>query len=103
MYVQFWPHHAIISRLFVMGGTRAQLTTCQVSLSGHTPHSRPVQTPPRAASLLNRAVESIVSTFRKRVATGLQTGRSFKIPDQKDQASDTTDFELVTWLVIKKP
>jgi hypothetical protein len=52
---------------------------------------------------LNRAVESIVSTFRKRVATGLQTGRSFKIPDQKDQASDTTDFELVTWLVIKKP
>jgi hypothetical protein len=52
---------------------------------------------------LKRAVESIVSTFRKRVATGLQTGRSFKIPDQKDQASDTTDFELVTWLVIKKP
>ncbi|HRT10293.1 MAG TPA: helicase-related protein, partial [Candidatus Paceibacterota bacterium] len=53
--------------------------------------------------LLNQAVESIVSTFRKRVATGLQTGRSFKIPDQKDQANDTTDFELVTWLVIKKP
>jgi len=26
-----------------------------------------------------------------------------KIPDQKDQANDTTDFELVTWLVIKKP
>jgi hypothetical protein len=52
--------------------------------------------------LLKKAVESIVSTFRKRVATGLQTGRSFKIPDQKDQANDTTDFELVTWLVINK-
>jgi hypothetical protein len=54
-------------------------------------------------TLLKRAVESIVSTFCKRVAIGLQTGRSFKIPDQKDQASDATDFELVTWLVIKKP
>ena len=54
-------------------------------------------------SLLKKAVESVVATFRKRVATGLQTGRSFKIPEQKDQASDTTDFELVTWLVIKKP
>ena len=28
---------------------------------------------------------------------------NFKIPDQKDQASDATDFELVTWRVIKKP
>jgi SNF2 family DNA or RNA helicase len=53
--------------------------------------------------LLNKAVQSIVATFRKRAATGLQTGRSFKIPDQKDQANDTTDFELVTWLVIKGP
>jgi hypothetical protein len=52
---------------------------------------------------LKRAVESIVSTFRKRVATGLQTERSFKIPDQKDQADNIADFELVTWLVIKKP
>ncbi|MBI4660665.1 MAG: DEAD/DEAH box helicase, partial [Verrucomicrobia bacterium] len=54
-------------------------------------------------NLLKKAVASIVATFRKRVAAGLQTGRSFKIPDQKDQASDTTDFELATWLVIKKP
>jgi hypothetical protein len=54
-------------------------------------------------NLLQKAVESIVATFRKRVATGLQTGRGFKIPDKKDQASDTTDFELVTWLVIKQP
>jgi hypothetical protein len=46
---------------------------------------------------------SIVSTFRKRLAGALQSGRSFVIPDQKDQASGTTDFELVTWLVIKKP
>ncbi len=58
-------------------------------------------------SLYNRlrtgAVESIAETFQKRVATGLQTGHSFRIPDQKDQAGDTTDFELVTWPVITKP
>jgi len=52
--------------------------------------------------LLNKAVESIIATFRKRVAAGLQSGRSFKIPDQNEQANDTTDFDLVTWLVIKK-
>jgi hypothetical protein len=53
--------------------------------------------------LLKRAVVFVLATFRKRIATGLQTGRSFKIPDQKDQATEATDFELVTWLVIKRP
>ncbi|MEW6664578.1 MAG: helicase-related protein [Thermodesulfobacteriota bacterium] len=52
--------------------------------------------------LLQKAVDSIVATFRKRVATGLQSGRGFKIPECQDQVSDTTDFELVTWLVIKR-
>ncbi len=52
---------------------------------------------------LNKAAESIVATFRKCVTTGRQTGRSFKIPDKKDQADDTADFELVSWLVIKTP
>jgi len=52
--------------------------------------------------LLDRAIESIVATFRKRVAAGLQAGRGFIIPDQEQQARETTDFELVTWLVIKK-
>ena len=43
-----------------------------------------------------------MATFRKRIATGLQTGRGFKIPDRQDQARDTTDVGLVTWLVIQK-
>jgi SNF2 family DNA or RNA helicase len=50
--------------------------------------------------LLEKAVQSIVATFRKRVMTGLQAGRSFVIPIQQEQASETTEFELVTWLVI---
>ena len=53
--------------------------------------------------LLTAAVASIARTFQKRVAAGLQSGRDFVIPNQQDQANDPTDFELVTWLVIKKP
>jgi len=53
--------------------------------------------------LLERAVDSIASTFRKRVAGGLQSGRDFVIPDQQAQAQETTDFDLITWLVIKAP
>lgn len=50
--------------------------------------------------LLQPAVDSIVATFRKRVAAGLQGGRSFVIPNQREQASEKTDFKLVTWLVV---
>jgi SNF2 family DNA or RNA helicase len=53
--------------------------------------------------LLAAAVDSIAKTFQKRVAAGLQTSRDFIIPDQKEQARETTDFELITWLVLKAP
>lgn len=53
--------------------------------------------------LLQKAVESIASTFQKRVVTGLQTERGFVIPDKKYQATETTDFELISWLIIKNP
>ncbi len=52
---------------------------------------------------LTAAVDSIAKTFQKRVAAGLQTSRDFVIPDQNEQARETTDFELITWLVIKSP
>jgi SNF2 family DNA or RNA helicase len=51
--------------------------------------------------LLAAAVDSIAKTFQKRVAAGLQSGRDFVIPNQNEQARETTDFELMTWLVIK--
>jgi hypothetical protein len=44
---------------------------------------------------------SIAATFSKRVASGLQTGRFFVIPNRNEQANETTDFELIPWLVIK--
>jgi SNF2 family DNA or RNA helicase len=53
--------------------------------------------------LLAAAVDSIARTFQKRVAAGLQSGRDFVIPNQQEQAREATDFELITWLVIKAP
>jgi len=53
------------------------------------------------SDLLQKAVDSIVATFRRRVAAGLQSGRDFVIPDRSEQAKDNSDFELVTWVVIK--
>ncbi len=53
--------------------------------------------------LLVAAVDSISKTFQKRVAAGLQTSRDFVIPNLQEQARETADFELVTWLVILQP
>ena len=53
------------------------------------------------SALLQKAVDSIVATFRRRVAAGLQSGRDFVIPDRTAQANGSADFELITWLVIK--
>ncbi len=53
------------------------------------------------SGLLQKAVDSVALTFRHRVASGLQSGRSFLIPELSAQADETTHFELVTWLVIK--
>lgn len=54
-------------------------------------------------TLLQKAVDSLAATFRKRIATGMQTGRGFIIPSEHEQVHDKTELELVTWLVIQKP
>ena len=55
----------------------------------------------KCSDMLSRAVNSIVRTFRKRTAAGLQSGRNFVIPDKAEQATGASNFELITWLVIK--
>ena len=52
--------------------------------------------------LLAAAVDSIARTFQKRLASGLQSSRDFVIPKQNEQARETADFDLVTWLVIRQ-
>ena len=53
------------------------------------------------SDLLAKAINAIVRTFQKRTASGLQSGRDFVIPDKQEQVTDASDFELITWLVIK--
>lgn len=52
-------------------------------------------------TLLQKAVDSLAATFRKRATSGLQSGRSFVLPNAQEQVHEKTDLELVTWLVIK--
>lgn len=52
-------------------------------------------------ALLSQAVRSIENTFRKRALATLQTGRGALLPTRAEQATSETEFELITWLVIK--
>lgn len=53
------------------------------------------------SDLLEKAVRSIAGTFRKRTAIHLQSGRGAVLPERSAQATEMTDYELITWLVIK--
>ena len=50
--------------------------------------------------LLEKTIDSIGWSFQKRAIGHLQSGRSAVLPSKKKQVSRTTDFELITWLVI---
>lgn len=53
------------------------------------------------SELLQAAIASIVSTFRKRTLSNLQSSRGAVLMDARNNVEKTTDFELITWLVIK--
>jgi hypothetical protein len=53
--------------------------------------------------LLEKAVESIVHTFKKRALTGLLSGRGGVLVEANKQVTSTSDSQLITWLVIKEP
>jgi hypothetical protein len=51
--------------------------------------------------LLKRAVDSIAGIYNKRLIGHLLSSRSAVLVEQAHQVKATTDFELITWLVIK--
>ena len=88
-----------IYRLLCSGKTAAYAQLCQLfDTETHNGSDMSLYN-----KLLDATVESIARTFQKRVAAGLQSGRDFVIPNQDEQARETTDFDLITWLVIKSP
>lgn len=52
-------------------------------------------------TLLQAAIASISNTFKRRSLSQLQSSRSAVLLDQRQQVTDTTEFELITWLVIQ--
>lgn len=51
--------------------------------------------------LLQKAVASIVSSFKHRAVSHLLSGRAGRLIERAKQASAPSDFELITWLVIQ--
>ena len=51
--------------------------------------------------LLEKAIRSCARSFQKRAIGNLLSGRGGVLPKREKQVDDKTDFELITWLVIK--
>lgn len=52
-------------------------------------------------TLLEKAINEITKTFKKRAVGALLSGRGGKLPTQAQQVKGADDFELITWLIIK--
>ncbi|MDZ4159226.1 MAG: hypothetical protein U1B80_05480, partial [Anaerolineaceae bacterium] len=51
-------------------------------------------------NLLEKAVASIERTYKKRAVGSLFTDRGAVLPEKSKQVTQSTDFELITWLII---
>lgn len=86
-----------IYRILCSGKAEAYGQLCNL-FDQETNHGRDMKA---CDTLLQKAVDSLAVTFRKRAASGLQSGRGFVLPNAQEQVHEKTDLELVTWLVIK--
>ncbi len=50
--------------------------------------------------LIEAAVKSIAQTFKKRSLCHLQSGRGAVLFEREEQATETSEFELITWLIV---
>lgn len=55
------------------------------------------------SQLLDKAVTAIAAQFGRKNASNLFTGRGGKLLSSQGAIKNTTDFDLITWLVIKDP
>jgi hypothetical protein len=55
----------------------------------------------RYSGLLDKAVAAIAAQFGRKNAGNLFTGRGGKLLSSQGAIKNTTDFDLITWLVIK--
>lgn len=55
------------------------------------------------SALLEKVTQHIASSYRKRAAQTLLSSRSAVLAPVSEQATETSEYELMTWLVILKP
>lgn len=85
-----------IFRAVSQGQTDPHAMLCK-QFDEETSHGRDMS---RYSSLLNRAVEAIAAQFDRKNAGNLLMGRSGKLLGIHNSIKTTTDFDLITWLVI---
>jgi hypothetical protein len=54
------------------------------------------------SDLLQKAIASVVHTFSRRAVGQLLLSRDAILPTRQEQATEDSEFDLVTWLVIKE-
>jgi hypothetical protein len=55
----------------------------------------------RYSELLKKAVDGIASTFKKRAVVNLLESRSGLLTEANKQVTSASDFDLITWLVVR--
>ncbi|MFY7906396.1 MAG: hypothetical protein ACOVO0_09680, partial [Burkholderiaceae bacterium] len=86
-----------IFRAVCQGQTEPHAKLCEL-FDEETNHGQEMN---RYSSLLDKAVSAIAAQFGHKNASNLFTGRRGKLLSSQDAIKNTTDFDLITWLVIK--
>ncbi|MCA3148952.1 MAG: DEAD/DEAH box helicase family protein [Burkholderiales bacterium] len=86
-----------IFRTVCQGQTEPHAKLCEL-FDDETTHGQDMS---RYSGLLNKAVAAIAAQFGRKNAGNLFTGRGGKLLSSQSAIKSTTDFDLITWLVIK--
>jgi len=86
-----------IFRMLCVGQTKPFEDLCR-QFDSETQNGNDMQ---KYTEMMKTAVKSIVHTFEKRATGQLFDSRGAVLPPQEAFLSEETEFELITWLVIK--
>jgi hypothetical protein len=86
-----------ILRAVCQGQTEPHAKLCEL-FDEETDHGQDMK---RYSALLDKAVAAIAAQFGRKNASNLFTSRGGKLLSSQIAIKNTTDFDLITWLVIK--
>jgi hypothetical protein len=85
-----------IFRMLAAGNAKAYEKLCDI-FNSETSNGNEMK---KYDDLLEKAINEITKTFRKRAVGALLSGRGGKLPPETQQVKNAEDFELITWLII---